>query len=330
IHRDIKPANILLTAEGAPVLVDFGLALDEVKVGGGEKGIVSGTPWYMSPEQAAGTAHRIDGRTDVYSLGVVLYEMLTGRVPFRTPDCVELVRRVRDDEPQPPRQLVHDIPPELERACLKALAKRQQDRYTTAADFAEDLRRVLPAAAATPASRPKPVVTAMSEPRSASPASSPSEAATPPSVRRRRGAERRQVTVLVCGCGLFESEAYLELDAEDQAGVLGAFQQACEQAVRRAHGTVAQCNEPGPLVCFGYRVASADSARRAARVGLGLLAELHGLGDQLRRGHKLEPNPWVVLHTGPAVVEAKEDGVALVGEARNVALRLAEVAAPGQ
>src|SRR5205823_1997881 len=83
IHRDVKPANIVLTADRTPVLVDFGLALDEVKAGGAEKGVISGTPWYMSPEQAAGTAHRIDGRTDVYSLGVVLYEMLTGRVPFQ-------------------------------------------------------------------------------------------------------------------------------------------------------------------------------------------------------------------------------------------------------
>jgi hypothetical protein len=69
--------------------------------------------------------------------------MLTGRVPFRATEYLELSRQVRDDEPQPPRQLVGDIPPELERACLKALAKRQQDRYTTAADFADDLRRVL-------------------------------------------------------------------------------------------------------------------------------------------------------------------------------------------
>jgi len=142
IHRDVKPANILLTADGAPVLVDFGLALDEAQSGSSAKGIVAGTPLYMSPEQAAGAAHRIDGRTDIYSLGVVLYEMLTGRVPFRAVNPKELLRRVRDDEPQPPRQLVSSIPPELERICLKAMAKQQHDRYSTAADFAAELRRV--------------------------------------------------------------------------------------------------------------------------------------------------------------------------------------------
>jgi tetratricopeptide (TPR) repeat protein len=144
VHRDVKPPNILLSADGAPVLVDFGMALGDAQAGGTAKGLVAGTPSYMSPEQAAGTAHRIDGRTDIYSLGVVLYEMLTGRRPFRGSHYQELLRQVRDDEPQPPRQLVADIPPELERVCLKALAKRQEDRYTTAGDFAADLRRVLP------------------------------------------------------------------------------------------------------------------------------------------------------------------------------------------
>ena len=101
-----------LPPNATPVLVDFGLALAEDQAGGGEKGLVSGTPWYMSPEQALGTAHRIDGRTDVYSLGVVLYELLTGRVPFRATMLPELLRQVCEDEPQPPRQLVPEIPPE--------------------------------------------------------------------------------------------------------------------------------------------------------------------------------------------------------------------------
>ena len=277
----------------------------------------------MSPEQATGTAHRIDGRTDIYSLGVVLYEMLTGRVPFRATDLKELLRQVRDDEPQPPRQLVRDIPPELERACLKALAKRQQDRYTTAADFAEDLQRVIQAAASpvTPASAtPLPAeapplsapMLAPADLSSPTPVPAAVDMRTPSSVRRAREAERRQVTVLVCGCDLFESEAYLELDTEDQASVLRAFQQACEQAVRQFDGTVVQCNEQGLLACFGYPVAYEDAARRAARAGLGILDDMKALGEQLRREHKLELNPWVGIHTGPAVVEAKA-GVGLAG-----------------
>jgi class 3 adenylate cyclase/tetratricopeptide (TPR) repeat protein len=338
IHRDVKPENILLTTEGEPVLVDFGLALDEAQGCGGERGVISGTPWYMSPEQMTGIAHRIDGRTDIYSLGVVLYEMLTGRVPFRETNFGELARQVCEDEPQPPRQLVRDIPPELERICLKALAKRQQDRYTSAADFAEDLRGVLPMAAGAstfrvgawspgqPAAR---VSTAVGH--GAPLSGSPQDALTPSAFRgRTREAERRQVTVLVCGCDLFESEAYLELDAEDQAEVLRAFQQVCEEEVRRFDGTKVQCNDQGLLVCFGYPVAYEDGARRAARTGLGLLVALKGLGERLRRQHKLELNSWVVLHTGPAVVEMKENTVSLVGEARNVAVQLEDVAAPGQ
>src|SRR5258708_6722122 len=97
----------------------------------------------MSPEQVSGAAHRIDGRTDIYSRGVMLYEMLCGVLPFRSSESRELMRQVRDDEPQPPRQLVREMPPELERVCLKALSKRMHDRHTSAADFAEDLRRVI-------------------------------------------------------------------------------------------------------------------------------------------------------------------------------------------
>jgi class 3 adenylate cyclase len=331
IHRDVKPANILLNSDLAPVLVDFGLALGETQAGGDEMGVVSGTPWYMSPEQAAGTAHRIDGRTDVYSLGVVLYEMLTGRVPFRGTNPLELLRQVRNDEPQPPRQLVGDIPSELERACLKALAKRQHDRHSTAGDFAAELRRVLPMRAEAPDSRQVPVAPAVSEPRAASGAAAPPKAVTPLSSRRRTGeAERRQVTVLVCGCDLFGSEAYLEgLDAEDQAKVLRGFQQACDQSARRLGGTVVQCNEQGLLVCFGYPVAYEDGARRAAQTGLGILDDMKALGARFRREHELELNLWVGVHTGPAVVEANEGTVSLVGEARNVAVRLEEVAVPG-
>ena len=139
------------------------------------------------------------------------------------------------------------------------------------------------------------------------------------------------MTVLVCGCGLFESEEYLEgLDAEGQARVMRAFQQACEQAVRHREGTVVQCSEEGLLACFGYPVAYEDAAHRATRSGLAILEDLQALGERLRREQKLELNPWVGIHTGPAVVEAGAESVSLVGEARNVAIRLEDFAEPGQ
>ena len=142
VHRDLKPANILFTPDGTPKVTDFGLAR-RLEGGAGLtlSGVPLGTPSYMAPEQARGQSRAVGPAVDVYALGAILYELLTGRPPFRAETPAETVLQVIDQEPVPPARLNAKVPRDLETVCLKCLQKEPHGRYASAAALADDLRR---------------------------------------------------------------------------------------------------------------------------------------------------------------------------------------------
>jgi WD40 repeat protein len=144
VHRDLKPANVLLTKDGTPKISDFGLAKRlDVPLGQTQSGVVMGTAGYMAPEQATGHSKQVGPAADVYALGAILYEMLTGRPPFKAESMLETLRQVVYLDPVPPRSLQPRVPRDLETICLKCLEKEPQKRYASAEALADDLQRFL-------------------------------------------------------------------------------------------------------------------------------------------------------------------------------------------
>jgi class 3 adenylate cyclase len=228
----------------------------------------------------------------------------------------ELFRRIREDEPQPPRQLAPAIPPELEQICLRALAKSLSGRYTTAGDFAAALRGILER-----------------ETSREVPAAAPPLEAQPPdtepssSLRRRIAAHKRHVTVAVFNFELTDANNESSIpDAEYQHELVQAVARCCADAVQALGGTVLPSTGQEVVACFGFPVSYENAAERAIRAALQVIDEAQAPSSQLRgllhAGDRM--NVWAAIHSGTAVVEGGDgaDAFSLVGDARTVASRM--------
>src|SRR6266850_927086 len=348
IHRDIKPANLLRDVMGVVKVSDLGVARLSIMEGNADvsgitqAGGIVGSAHYMSPEQAFNSTS-IDHRADIYSLGATLYFLLLGRPPYQANTMMAVLLQHQQAAIPSLVDDRMDVPPALDTVFRRMVAKAPADRYQTMAEVMAALETVEDSQnEMTGATMIFPMETRVARSSSAA-VNIETGLKWAPSIDVGKSGERpaslsggtrqelRQVTVLVCGCDLFESEAYLDdLDAEDQARVLAAFQEICERVVRRFGGTVVRCGVRGLLACFGYPVAFEYGASRAGEAGLSILEDIKLLGDQPSREDKLELNPWVGIHTGQAVVETRDGVVSLIGEASNVAVRLDHVATTGQ
>ncbi|WPB76857.1 protein kinase [Archangium violaceum] len=295
VHRDLKPGNVFLTREDTVKLLDFGLSHLAVEPVRSALQPAGGTPAYMAPEQWRGEPQ--DARTDLWAVGVVLYELLTGELPFQGATLAELRERVTSARPAPSVRTRHpEIPRQVEALLSTLLAKEPARRFSSALELREELHEL----------RGRLFGTGREVPDGAA------------------GPQWRQVSLVSCQLsGLAEGGA--PLDAEELGELELAFHEACVELIERHGGTVVLSMGGEVLACFGWVQGREDDSERAVRAGLQLI---HGLPDALRhRRPHLSLSRMSVR--GGVHTEWMAVGARLQGEAPKVAAWLAERAGPG-
>jgi len=311
IHRDLKPGNVLVTPEGVPMVTDFGLAKtlgqDEMLT---QSGAAIGTPLYMSPEQVKGDLKRIDARSDIFSLGTLLYQLLTGALPFMAEWHVELYNKILSAEPKPPRKVDPRVSRELEAICLRALEKKPEDRYQSARALAEDLERAAAGLDVKGAGI---------------------GARTGRFARRRRTALLASVAALVvCAAGAWGATALLESRRRDAEAQAAARARAEAEGLRAEVAAAARDGRwrdvPGRVERLREGHAASEEARSVrlleaeARLRLGDgEAALRALAPALREATTDEAYARVLLGIGAASASLGEDGRALLALAKAAA-----------